>query len=51
MTEVDENLNFLLGRLSLVTQEFNNIKLGLGQALDNIKKSFMEVQERVKEGN
>ncbi|KAK2579555.1 hypothetical protein KPH14_010854 [Odynerus spinipes] len=46
MMEVDENLNYLLGRLSLVTQEFNQIKSGLGAALDNIKASFKEVQEK-----
>lgn len=48
MSEVDSNLNYLLGRLSLVTQEFNMIKTGLGTALDEIKSSFMEVQDRVK---
>lgn len=47
MQEVDENLNYLLGRLSLVTQEFNNIKIGLGDALDNIKGSFKTVQDKV----
>ncbi|KAH0950863.1 hypothetical protein HN011_008744 [Eciton burchellii] len=46
MAEVDENLNYLLGRLSLVTQEFNQIKIGLGTALDNIKASFKVVQEK-----
>lgn len=46
MSEVDTNLNYLLGRLSLVTQEFNQIKTGLGTALDNIKASFKEVQEK-----
>lgn len=46
MAEVDENLNYLLGRLSLVTQEFNQIKTGLGSALDNIKASFKVVQEK-----
>ncbi|XP_060819929.1 centromere-associated protein E isoform X2 [Bombus pascuorum] len=46
MTEVDDNLNYLLGRLSLVTQEFNQIKTGLGNALDNIKASFKEVQDK-----
>ncbi|XP_035721178.1 centromere-associated protein E-like isoform X2 [Vespa mandarinia] len=46
MTEVDKNLNYLLGRLLLVTQEFNQIKSGLGTALDNIKASFKEVQEK-----
>lgn len=48
MSEVDENLNYLLGRLSLVTQEFNQIKEGLGGALDKIKRSFLEVQEKIK---
>ncbi|XP_070158533.1 putative leucine-rich repeat-containing protein DDB_G0290503 isoform X2 [Polyergus mexicanus] len=46
MMEVDENLNYLLGRLSLVTHEFNQIKTGLGKALDNIKASFKVVQEK-----
>lgn len=48
MGEVDENLNYLIGRLSLVTQEFNQIKLGLGDALDNIKSSFITVQAKIK---
>lgn len=47
MGEVDENLNYLLGRLSLVTQEFNQIKSGLASALDNIRKSFLELQGQV----
>ncbi|KAK0181424.1 hypothetical protein PV327_003712 [Microctonus hyperodae] len=46
MSEMDENLNYLLGRLSLVTQEFNQIKTGLGSALDNIKSSFKELQKQ-----
>lgn len=49
MTEVDDNLNYLLGRLSLVTQEFNQIKTGLGDALDKIKSSFNTVQSKVKD--
>lgn len=49
MQEVDSNLNYLLGRLSLVTQEFNQIKFGLGEALDNIRSSFMTVQDKVKQ--
>lgn len=48
MQEVDNNLNFLLGRLSLVTHEFNQIKTGLGSALDNIRSSFMIVQDKIK---
>ncbi|XP_055386351.1 uncharacterized protein LOC129615255 [Condylostylus longicornis] len=49
MAEVDSNLNFLLGRLSLVTQEFNRIKIGLGTALDDIRNSFQAVQDKIKE--
>lgn len=49
MTEVDDNLNFLLGRLSLVTQEFSQIRTGLGNALDKIKGTFQTVQSKVKE--
>lgn len=47
MQEVDANLNYLLGRLSLVTQEFNQIKSGLGSALDNIRSSFQIVQNKI----
>lgn len=47
MTEVDDNLNYLLGRLSLVTSEFNQIKQGLATALDNIRSSFLEVQNEI----
>lgn len=51
MSEVDENLNYLMGRLSLVTQEFNNIKGGLGKALEEIRSSFMAVKDRIKDVN
>lgn len=44
MTEVDENLNYLLGRLSLVTQEFKEIKIGLGEALESIRVGLQTVQ-------
>jgi len=49
MAEMDSNLNYLLGRLSLVTQEFNSIKSDLGTALDNIRHAFISVQKKVKE--
>lgn len=44
MSEVDENLNYLLGRLSLVTQEFKEIKIGLGEALESIRIGLQTVQ-------
>jgi len=44
MAEVDENLNYLLGRLSLVTQEFKEIKIGLGEALESIRVGLQTVQ-------
>lgn len=50
MGDIDSNLNYLLGRLSLVTQEFNQIKSGLGDALDKIRTSFQLVQNQI-EGN
>ncbi|XP_022917117.2 putative leucine-rich repeat-containing protein DDB_G0290503 [Onthophagus taurus] len=49
ITELDGNLNYLLGRLSLVTQDFSMVKKGLGQALSEIRASFQEVQEKVKD--
>ncbi|XP_069361251.1 putative leucine-rich repeat-containing protein DDB_G0290503 isoform X4 [Maniola hyperantus] len=53
MLEVDDNLNYLLGRLSLVTQEFGQIKTGLGDALEKAKTSFHDVQTKLegREGN
>lgn len=50
MAEVDDNLNYLLGRLSLVTQEFMQIKTGLGEALEKAKTSFHNVKAEL-EGN
>lgn len=49
MEEVDENLNYLMGRLSLVTHEFDQIRTGLGKALDQIRGSFKAVQDKVKD--
>ena len=48
MGEVDDNLNYLLGRMSLVVQEFNMIKSGLGDALVSLKDSFTELAEHEK---
>ncbi|XP_059048751.1 collectin-12 [Achroia grisella] len=49
MSEVDENLNYLLGRLSLVTQEFNQIKTGLGEALEKAKTGLSTVQAKLED--
>lgn len=50
MLQVDENLNYLLGKLSLVTQEFDRIKSGLGDALDKAKTRLNTAQPKI-EGN
>lgn len=47
MAEVDDNLNYLLGRLSLVTQEFSQIKTGLGEALEKAKTSLKNVKAEI----
>lgn len=49
MNEVDENLNYLVGKLSLLSQEFNRIKSGLGSTLDEIRSSFQNVQDKIKD--
>ncbi|XP_046737505.1 nuclease SbcCD subunit C-like [Diprion similis] len=47
--EVHKNLNVLMGRISTVSYEFGNVKIALGTALDKIKDSFKEVQEKAKD--
>ncbi|XP_053611090.1 uncharacterized protein LOC128675603 [Plodia interpunctella] len=51
MSEVDDNLNYLLGRLSLVTQEFSQIKIGLGEALEKAKTGLSTVQAKLEEAD
>merc|ERR550519_1414892 len=46
MTEVDENLNYMLGQLSLVVTEFNQVKTGLGEAMENIGDELLEEYKR-----
>jgi hypothetical protein len=46
MTEVDQNLNYMLGQLSLVVQEFNQVKTGLGEAMEGIGDELLELKEK-----
>merc|ERR1711990_627617 len=42
MSEVDDNLNYMLGQLSLVVSEFNQVKTGLGEAMEGIGEDLLE---------
>ena len=45
VNEVDDHLNFLLGRLSLVVQEFNQVRGGLGEALESLRSGLIGQQQ------
>ncbi|KAK7868434.1 hypothetical protein R5R35_005056 [Gryllus longicercus] len=49
MNEVDENLNYLLGKLSLFSSEFGQVRTGLGEALDSIRTTFQEAQSAIRD--
>ncbi|XP_038222272.1 uncharacterized protein LOC119839907 [Zerene cesonia] len=49
VSTVDDNLNYLLGRLSLVVQEFSQIKTGLSDALEKSHADLQEVQSKIAE--
>jgi len=42
MVDVDDNLNYMLGQLSLVVQEFNTVKSGLNDAMDGLGDEIIE---------
>lgn len=48
--DIDENLNYLLGKLSLFNQEFYQIKLGLGKTLDEMRSTYKTVREKIEKG-
>merc|ERR1712058_78597 len=45
MVDVDENLNYMLGQLSLVVQEFNQVKTGLNDAMTGLGEELEEIKE------
>ncbi|CAG4991244.1 unnamed protein product [Colias eurytheme] len=47
VSAVDDNLNYLLGRLSLVVQEFSQIKVGLSDALEKSHAELQKVQSKI----
>jgi len=51
MTEVDENLNYMLGQLSLVVSEFNQVKTGLGEAMEGIGEDLLEEYNKANDVN
>ncbi|EDV31058.1 uncharacterized protein Dana_GF14732 [Drosophila ananassae] len=50
MIDMDGNLNFLLGKLSLMSGEFAKIKIGLADSLENLRNSFHDLHERMPTG-
>jgi len=50
MSEVDDNLNYMLGQLSLVVSEFNQVKTGLGEAMEGIGEEFLEEYKKQGDG-
>merc|ERR1712203_539170 len=42
MSEVDDNLNYMLSQLSLVVSDFNHVKTGLGQAMEGMEEDLLE---------
>jgi len=50
MIDMDENLNYLLGKLSLMSTEFASIKKGLADSLEDLRNSFHGLHERMPTG-
>ncbi|EDW87059.2 uncharacterized protein Dwil_GK18831, partial [Drosophila willistoni] len=50
MIDMDDNLNYLLGKLTLMSGEFANIKKGLADSLEDLRNSFHLLHERMPTG-
>uniref|UniRef100_A0A0K8W3J9 Paramyosin n=1 Tax=Bactrocera latifrons TaxID=174628 RepID=A0A0K8W3J9_BACLA len=47
MLDMDTNLNYLLGKLSVMSQEFGAIKQGLADSLEQLRNTFHVMQEKL----
>lgn len=51
MVDVDENLNYMLGQLSLVVQEFNQVKTGLANAINGTEAEISDLLPEYQRAN
>lgn len=47
VVQLGENMNYVLGRLSLATQEFSQISTGLTDVLTGLKADFQSVRSKI----